>query len=98
MKKMVMVVYNEAVDDEVMEVLSGCAMKNYTKIMGVFGRGTHSGVHMGTDIWPGRNNMLYVACDEPQARQMISCLKELRKKLGAEGLKAFVLPVEDMTE
>ena len=95
--KMVMVTYNEAIDAEVMEVLGNCGLENYTKIMGVFGKGATSGTHLGNDIWPGRNNILYVVCDEKCIRQMLSCVKELRKKLGQEGIKAFVLPVEEIT-
>jgi hypothetical protein len=95
--KMVMIVYNEALDDEVMEVLGNCAMKNFTKLAGAFGKGEASGMHMGNDIWPGRNNILYVACAEPQAKQMLSCVKDLRKSLGREGLKAFVLPLEELS-
>lgn len=97
MAKMVMIVYNEAVDMEVMEVLEACAMRNYTKSAGIFGRGTTSGTHYGNDIWPGLNNILYVACDDKQAKQMISCVKELRKKLGQEGVKGFILPLEEIT-
>ena len=95
--KMVMIFYNEAIDDEVMQVLENCGLKNYTKITSVYGRGTTSGTHLGNDIWPGRNNILYVACEEKQVQQMIACVKELRKKLGPEGIKAFVLPIEDLT-
>lgn len=97
MEKMVMVTYNEAIDLEVMEVLTRCGAKNYTKIMGVFGRGVTSGTHLGNDIWPGRNNILYIACDEKQAQQLLLCIKELRKKFGQEGVKAFVFPLEDFT-
>lgn len=97
MNKMVMVIYNEAVDDEVMEVLNKCAAKNYTKIPGVFGKGTSSGTHMGNDIWPGRNNILYIACEEEKAKLILSYIKELRKKLGREGVKAFLLPIEEIT-
>jgi len=96
MNKMVMVIYNEAIDSEVMDVLQRCALKNYTKVLGVFGRGDTSGIHLGDDIWPGRNNIMYVACDEQQAKQILSCVKELRKTLGKEGVKAFVLPVDEM--
>lgn len=92
--KMVMVVYNEAVDMEVMEILENCIMKNYTKIKNVYGRGSTSGVHLGTDVWPGRNNILYVACSEGDAKKIFSCVIELRKKIGREGLKAFVFPLE----
>lgn len=96
MNKMVMVIYNEAIDSEVMDVLQHCALKNYTKVLGVFGRGDTSGIHLGDDIWPGRNNIMYVACDEQQAKQILSCVRELRKTLGKEGVKAFVLPVDEM--
>lgn len=95
--KMVMVVYNEVMDMEVMEALENCVMKNYTKVTGVFGKGTASGTHLGNDIWPGRNNILYVACDEDEVKQLISCVKNLREKLGREGIKAFVLNLEQMT-
>ena len=97
MAKMVMIVYNEAMDLEVMEVLEGCAMKNYTKITGAYGRGATSGTHLGNDIWPGLNNILYVACEDSQAAQMASGVKQLRAKFGQEGIKAFVLPVEQGT-
>jgi len=95
--KMVMISYNEAIDAEIMDVLEHCAMKNYTKVMGVFGKGETSGTHMGDDIWPGRNNILYIACEENDAKQILTCVKELRKKLGAEGVKAFVMPLEETT-
>jgi len=91
---MVMIAYNEAIDAEVMEVLENCGLKNYTKSTAVFGRGSTSGTHLGNDIWPGRNNILYVACEEKQSQQILSFVRELRKKLGHEGIKAFIIPVE----
>lgn len=94
---MVMVVYNEAIDMEAMEVLENCALRNYTKIQGVYGRGISSGTHLGTDIWPGRNNVLYVACVEDEAEQLLSCVRELRKKLAKEGVKAFVWNLQEVT-
>jgi len=95
--KMLMIVYNEAVDEEVMEILEKCAMKNYTKITEVYGRGTSSGTHLGDDVWPGKNNLLYVACDNTQAENLLSCIRGLRKTLSKEGLKAFLLPLEGLT-
>lgn len=97
MLKMVMVVYNEAIDMEVLEILNNCEVKNYTKVIGVYGKGNTSGTHLGNDIWPGRNNILYVSCDETDAKKIISGARELRKTLGAEGVKAFMLPIEAMT-
>ena len=95
--KMVMISYNEALDDEVMEVLSGCALKNYTKLTKAFGKGATSGTHLGSDIWPGLNNILYVACKDDEARQLVSCVKNLRKSIGKEGVKAFMWELEEIT-
>lgn len=95
--KMVMISYNEAVESEVMDSLVGCALKNYTKITDTYGRGLTSGTHLGNDIWPGKNSILYVACENTEAKELLSCIKELRKTLGKEGIKAFLLPLEDMT-
>jgi len=96
MNKMVMIIYNEAIDMEVMEVLEKSGLTNYTKVMGVFGKGTASGTHLGNDIWPGRNNILYVACSEKEAKEILASLRQLRKALAKEGIKAFILPVEEV--
>ncbi|MDO8536463.1 MAG: hypothetical protein Q7S30_05620 [Candidatus Omnitrophota bacterium] len=95
--KMIMISYNEAVESEVMDSLAACALKNYTKITDTYGSGLTSGTHLGNDIWPGKNNILYVACEDKEAKQLLSRIRELRKTLGKEGLKAFLLPIEEMT-
>jgi len=95
--KMVMISYNEAVESEVMDSLTGCGLKNYTKITDTYGSGLTSGTHLGNDIWPGKNSLLYVACEDKEAKQLISCIRELRKILGREGVKAFLMPMDDMT-
>lgn len=94
---MVMVAYNEAIDSEVMEILEGCGLKNYTKIMGVYGSGEASGIHLGNDIWPGRNNILYICCEDTRVQKILSEVKDLRKKLGKEGVKAFTWSLENIT-
>ncbi len=97
MSRMVMITYNEAIDMEVMEVLGDCGLKNYTKIKTTYGKGTASGTHLGNDIWPGRNNILYVACQEIEAKKLLLCVKDLRNKLGKEGIKAFTWNLEEIT-
>lgn len=97
MNKMVMITYNEAMDDEVMEILQAAAVKGYTKTAGAYGMGQASGTHRGDDIWPGLNNILYVVCDDAQVKQLLSEIKKLRTQYPREGIKAFVLPVEELT-
>ncbi|MDP2922965.1 MAG: hypothetical protein Q8O30_04515 [Candidatus Omnitrophota bacterium] len=96
--KMVMISYNEAIDAEVMEVLEKCATNNYSKILATFGRGTTSGIHLGNDVWPGRNNILYVACQDNQAKELLSNVQALRKSnIGKEGVKAFSWALDAIT-
>ncbi|MDO9542331.1 MAG: hypothetical protein Q7J98_08415 [Kiritimatiellia bacterium] len=95
--KMIMITYNEAVDMEIMELLENCGLKNYTKIGETFGRGVSSGTHLGTDIWPGLNNVLYVASPDDAAQKVLTAVRALRNSLGKAGLKAFVWPLEEMT-
>jgi hypothetical protein len=97
MLKMVMIVYNEAIDSETTEALEACCVKNYTKVTAAYGKGDTSGTHLGDDIWPGRNNILYVACEDIKAKQLLSAIRELRKKLGKEGIKGFSWNLEDVT-
>ena len=94
---MIMITYNEAIDMEVMELLENCGLTNYTKIGGTFGRGASSGTHLGTDTWPGLNNILFAACPDDAAQKTIAAVRELRKSLGKEGVKAFTWPLEEIT-
>lgn len=95
--KMVLVVYNEAIDEELMQVLEKCGLKYYTKWQRLLGRGESSEPHLGTSVWPGQNNVLAVVCEDDRVKALLSCVKELRKKLSKEGIKAFVLPIEEIT-
>ena len=95
--KMLMLVYNEAIDEEVMEMLTSCGADNYTRINGILGKGQTSGTHLGTDIWPGHNNSLLLAIPADKVPHARACIQTLRKTLGAEGIKAFVWNLEAVT-
>lgn len=96
--KMVMITYNEAIDIEVMEIVNGNGVMNYSRINRTYGKGTTSKTHTGDQIWPGLNNILYLACEDAQADQIFSGIATLRKTLGKEGVKAFVMPLEKVTQ
>lgn len=89
MTRMVMIVYNEAMDEEVMEGIKCRGINSFTRICGVYGRGDASGMHLGNDIWPGKNNLLYIACGQEDAGRLLDMTEELRGRLGREGIKAF---------
>ncbi len=95
--KMVLVAYNEAVDGDVMSALKACAIQGFTKWTKVLGAGLASEPHMLTNIWPKANNVLAAVVEDAQAAQLLDRVRLMRKDLGHEGIKAFILPVEAVT-
>lgn len=96
--KMVIIAYNEAVDEEVLEALAACCqMVEFTKWTKVLGQGQHSEPHLMTHIWPKANNVLMTCVDDARARKIMERVRALRKTMAAQGIKAFLLPVEDVT-
>ena len=95
--KMIFIMYNIAINDEVMEIMEKSEIEDYTRWERVTGVGKTSGLHMGTHVWPAVNSVLAVAVENDKKDKLIEQIKEARKKLGKEGIKAFVLPLEEMT-
>jgi len=95
--KLVIICYNVAIHEEVLEVLEKLEIKSYTRFKEAQGVGKLSGPHLGTHIWPAINSVLIVALEGDKKDKLIEQIKELRKKLGKEGVKAFVLPLEEIT-
>jgi len=95
--KLVIICYNIAIGDEVLEVLKEVGISSYTRFKEAQGVGKLSGPHLGNHIWPGVNSVLAVALEDEKKNKLIEKIKELRKKLGKEGVKAFVLPLEEIT-
>jgi nitrogen regulatory protein PII len=95
--KLMVICYNVAIHQEVMDVLKETGIKNYTRFERAQGVGDLAGPHLGTNIWPAVNSVLAVAVEDDKKDRLIERIKELRKKLGKEGIKAFVLPLEEIT-
>lgn len=96
--KMILIAYNQALDDEVMSAMEESGLENYTKWTGVLGKGSASGPHLDTHVWPKANNVVAIAADDSSVEPLLERIKKLRAELGAEGIKAFVLPIEKLTE
>ncbi len=90
-----MIIYNQAIDEEVMEVVASLKIDRYTKWQRVLGRGEVSNPHLDSPIWPGANMVLGIVIDEQEWVQgLIEAIKELDSQVGKEGLFAFMWPVE----
>jgi nitrogen regulatory protein PII len=95
--KAVLILHNEAIDVEINEMLESAGAGHYTKFTDVLGRGQLSSPHLNTSVWPGKNYGTLVVVDEIKAREIMDKVRQLRRKLGAEGVKAFLWEIEEAT-
>ncbi len=95
--KLVLIAYNEAIDDEVMEQLDAVGIEGYTKWTGVLGKGRGGGPHLLSHIWPKGNNVLVVVAEDASAKELLEAIRSLKQTAVAEGVKAFLLPVDEIT-
>jgi len=92
-----LIAYNEALDDEVAKVLEENGVEGFTKWTKVYGKGAAGGPHLGTHVWPKANNVLAAVTDDPTAENLLASVRKLRERFAREGVKAFLLPCEEMT-
>ena len=95
--KLLLIAYNEAIDEEVMEALAAAGADAYTQWTGVLGRGRTSGPHLLSHVWPKANNVLAVVAEDGVAAGLLAAVAELKQHAASEGIKAFVLNVEQAT-
>ncbi len=95
--KLIFMSYNEAVDEEMMALLERIGVDGYTKWTEVLGKGRQSGPHLNSHAWPKANNCMAIAVTEAQSGQLLEEVRRIRQKLGHQGIKAFQLPLEEVT-
>lgn len=95
--KMVMIAFNEEIDEEVHDLLKICVQAEYTKWTKVQGWGQHSAPHLMDHVWPQGNNVLMMCVENEKAAKIMQGIRDLRKTFGQDGVKAFLLPVDDVT-
>ena len=93
--KMVMIVFNAAIDEEIAEGLQDIGIDAYTKWPKVLGKGATSDPHLDSHIWPGVNSSIFLAVEDDRVPAVLDKVRELEASVGKEGLKAFVWSLEE---
>ena len=92
--KMVLVIYDAGIDEDLRGVLDEARIDEYTKLVGATGTG-RKGHRFGTSIWPGTNNLLWIALPDERVTHLVMQLDALKKSyLKPPALQVFVFPVE----
>jgi hypothetical protein len=93
--KMLFVIYSKEADEEVIKAFKRSGMRWYTKMQEVCGEGKESEPKLGTHIWPGMNNILFVVIEDNEAKEARDIIIQMKKEYPRAGLKGFLIPLED---
>ena len=94
--KAIFIAYNQAYNQEIVELLEGLGQRGYTVWNEIGGRGSVSGEpHLGSHAWPTQNHAILTAVSDELAPRIMAALREKDAANEALGLRAYVLPVED---
>lgn len=92
--KMLLVIYEAGIDEDVSSVLNEARVTGYTKLTGATGTGS-KGHRFGTQIWPGTNNLLWIALPEGEVAELITRLNDLKGSyLKPPAMQIFAFPVD----
>ena len=94
--KAIFVAYNQAYNQEIVELLEGLGQRGYTVWEEIGGRGSVDGEpHLGSHAWPTQNHALLTVVDDALVKPVMAHLRDTDAANKELGLRAYVLPVED---
>jgi len=96
MNKALLVIFNPALEEKVMDALTSAGMVKYTSFPYLRGVGKNSEPHLDTHIWPGSNMALFIAGEDALLKTLVETLRPIKQESLREGLKVFMLPVEEV--
>jgi nitrogen regulatory protein PII len=93
--KMLVIVYNDAVDEVMISAFKKAGVLGYTKWKEALGEGTETEPKLGTHCWPGKNNVLAVVVEDEAVLKISETIRKLKSEHPQGGIRTFVLQVEE---
>ena len=95
--KAIFIAYNQAYNEEIVDLLAKLGQRGYTKWEAVGGRGSFEGEpHLGNHAWPTQNHALMTVVEDALVPEIMDSLRKTDTDSPKLGLRAYVLPVEEM--
>lgn len=95
--KAVFISFDQAHAEKVVDILGQSLVRGYTAWEQTQGRGSKTGEpHLGSHAWPGMNSSVLTICEDEKVAPLLERLAKLDKEKPMLGLRAFVLPVEQV--
>lgn len=93
--KAVFISHNQAITEEIEDILNSLAIRGFTQWTEVNGKGSVNGEpHLGTHTWPSLNNTLLTVIPDEKVTRLLEKLSALNKQVEEQGLRAFVWNIE----
>lgn len=93
--KAIFIAYNQAYNEEIIEVLESFGQRGFTRWEDIEGRGSQTGIpHMGSHAWPEQNHAILTVVDDDKVAPVMSELKKRDEAMSDLGLRAFVWNIE----
>ena len=93
--KAIFISYNQAYNEEIVEVLEANGQRGYTAWQDIEGRGSETGIpHLGNHAWPEMNHAILTVVEDDKVDGILTDLKEKDNLYEKLGLRAFVWTVD----
>lgn len=89
--KAIFIVFNQALNEKVHEILENEGVRGFTKWEEVKGRGSVDGEpHLGSHTWPAMNSSILSFVEPEDMQRVLGALNALNHESPLQGLRAFV--------
>lgn len=89
--KAVFISFNQAYNDDVVEMLERHSQRGFTRWNDILGRGSEDGEpHYGSHAWPVMNIAVLAMVDDDKVSGILDEIKEMDEKSKELGIRAFV--------
>ena len=97
--KAIFIVYNQAYNEEIIDLLTAAGQRGFTLWQDIGGRGSVDGEpHLGSHAWPTQNHALMTMVDDALVAPVMDALRATDQANPKLGLRAYVMPVEGSLE
>lgn len=94
--KAIFISYNQAYNDEIVDLLESFGQRGFTRWTDIQGRGSSTGEpRYGSHAWPGINMGIMTIVEEDKAKEIMKALNQKNLFNEALGLRAFSWQIED---
>lgn len=93
--KAIFIAYNQAYNEEIIELLEFHGQRGFTQWSEIQGRGTETGLpHYGNHAWPTMNHSILTIVEDQIVDEILQALKKKDEQYQDLGLRAFSWNVE----